>query len=151
MRSIPTLAAALLVLVVTGCSQPAPEVAAAPVSEGSTTEIPHGDHRPHHEGVVYMHGDLHFEVVLDRRGQHRVYFSDAMREDLPASAASSVTITVNRPGWSPEQLPARIDDEGEAWVADGAPVDSEDATARIAFDNHGEPYWIDVPFVPELR
>ena len=41
-----------------------------------------------------MDGDLHFEVVLGRSGEHRLYFSDAMREELPAATAAGVTVTV---------------------------------------------------------
>lgn len=133
----------------------------------SGAPMPHGDHNPHYGGVVYMHGDMHFEVVLDRSGRHRIYFSDAVREDLPASVASSVTLTVTRPGWSPEPITATIDEHGEGWQADGAPVGPGEASARVAFvvkngsadgatgstaasdaNGSGESYWIDVPFMP---
>jgi hypothetical protein len=136
--------------------------------------MPHGDHNPHYGGVVYMHGEMHFEVVLDRGGRHRVYFSDAVRADLPASVASSVTLTITRPGWSPEAITAAIDEQGEGWRADGAPVGPGDATARVAFvvkngisdgatnsvtndaassdaTASGESYWIDVPFMPPAK
>ena len=62
---------------------------------GITT--PHGDHSPHHGGLVLMQGELHYEVVLDRNGKHAIWFSDAVREDLPASVASKVAMTVARP------------------------------------------------------
>ena len=139
--------------------------------------MPHGDHNPHYGGVVYMHGDMHFEVVLDRGGRHRVYFSDSVRADLPASVASSVTLTITRPGWSPEPITASIDEQGEGWRADGAPVGPGDATARVAFTVKnglsdtpangatnsasngaaggttatGDSYWIDVPFMPPAK
>jgi hypothetical protein len=41
-----------------------------------------------------MYGDLHYEVVLNPRGEHRIYFSDAQRAELPASVTSDVTIAV---------------------------------------------------------
>ena len=45
-----------------------------------------------------MKGDLHYEVVLDPTGRaHHIYFSDALREDLPASIASDVVLTIRRP------------------------------------------------------
>ena len=59
---------------------------------GITT--PHGDHSPHHGGMVLMNGEMHYEVVFDRGGKHRVWFSDAVREDLPASIASNVAMVV---------------------------------------------------------
>lgn len=107
----------------------------------------HGDHNPHHGGVVYMYDDMHYEVVLDPRGHHRVYFTDAMREDLPASVASSVTLTVERPGDSPESLSGAIDQQGESWVLDGRPVTNKDTSVRVAFVARGSEYWIDVPFI----
>ena len=150
------MAIGLALPLMAGCrDQPAATAAALGVP--TAAPLPHGDHQPHHGGVVYMTGDLHFEVVLDRQGRHRVYFSDAVRADLPASIASSVTLTVMRPGWSPEQISGTIDEQGEAWRADGAPVETGEATARVAFvvkgamsnGEQGEPYWIDAPFLPE--
>ena len=65
---------------------------------GITT--PHGDHSPHHGGLVLMNGEVHYEVVFDPPGKHRVWFSDAVREDLPASIASHVVMMRRRPGWA---------------------------------------------------
>ena len=41
-----------------------------------------------------MNGEMHYEVVFDRAGKHRVWFSNAVREDLPASIASKVAMIV---------------------------------------------------------
>ena len=73
-------------------------VEAPPPSVAQTvgSSMEHGDHNPHHGGVVYMYDDMHYEVVLDPAGHHRIYFSDATRADLPASAASRVTLTLER-------------------------------------------------------
>jgi len=92
--------------------------------------------------------DLHYEVVLDRSGRsYAVYFTDAVREDLPASLASDVTLTIHRPHAADEQIAMRIDDAGESWIGAGRPVaTAPDTTVRVAFTIHGEPYWIDVPF-----
>src|SRR2546427_733599 len=72
---------------------------AATASSAAGSTVPHGDHNPHHGGVVMMKGDdLHYEVVLDPAGRaHRVYFTDAVREELPASVASDVVLTIKRP------------------------------------------------------
>lgn len=107
----------------------------------------HGDHEPHHGGTVYMYKEVHYEVVFSGEGRHRVYFTDATREDLPASAASSVSLTITRPGFSAETLSGTIDEHGESWVFDGAPVAHKDTAARVSFVLDGESYWIDVPFL----
>jgi hypothetical protein len=110
--------------------------------------VPHGDHNPHHGGIVMMKGnDLHYEVVLDPAGRdHRVYFTDAVREDLPATVASEVVLTIKRPSAADERIPLRIDDAGESWVGHGQPVASRASTSvRVAFSIRGEAYWIDLP------
>jgi hypothetical protein len=94
-----------------------------------------------------MHGDLHFEVVLKPSGLYHVYFSDAVRVELPAAVASEVTITVNHAEGLLETLNARIDEGGKSWVAQGRRVGNEiDSTVRVAFTYKGENYWIDLPF-----
>ena len=108
----------------------------------------HADHNPHHGGVVYMYDDMHYEVVLDPTGHHRVYFSDATRADLPASAASGVTLTLERSPGAPETVAGVIDDQGESWILDGTPVRQRETSVRVSFVAHGTPYWIDVPFIP---
>ena len=113
---------------------------------GITT--PHGDHSPHHGGMVLMQGELHYEVVLDPKGKHAVWFSDAVREDLPASVASRVAMTVMRRGAAPEALTLAIDESGESWVASGQPVAGHDVMVKLAFAARGEPFEIEIPFVP---
>jgi hypothetical protein len=139
------------VAVLNGCAK-APEAApqievANDAASPEPPAVPHGDHNPHHGGVVMMKGDLHYEVVLDPNGHHRVYFTDAVREDLPASIASTVTITIHHDHDGDEAIPLQIDDAGESWVGSGRLVSHPDrTTARVSFTVAGEPYWIDIPF-----
>jgi hypothetical protein len=131
----------------TPAEQP-PVVPAAPAAAAAATSgAPHGDHNPHHGGIVMMKGDnLHYEVVVDPVGRaHHVYFTDAVREDLPAAVASDVVLTVRRPGVAEERVPLQIDDAGESWVGAGRPI-SGAATVRVAFSIQHESYWIDLPF-----
>ncbi len=93
-----------------------------------------------------MTGDLHFEVVLSAQGTHRIFFSDAVRRELPPAIASEVTITVDQRSGRAEVLKAHIDPKCGCWVTKGQPVDDVGATARIAFTAYGKPYWIDIPF-----
>jgi hypothetical protein len=126
---------------------PANAAPAAATTAATAGDPPHGDHNPHHGGVVLMKGELHYEVVLDPTGRsHRLYFTDAVREELPASIASRVLLTIRRP--SPEEeIAMQIDDTGESWIGSGQPVAAPGkATARVAFWIGQDPYWIDIPF-----
>lgn len=133
-----------------GCAAPAPP-AAEPVPKprdaqhaGITT--PHGDHSPHHGGLVLMNGEVHYEVVLDRAGQHRIWFSDAVRVDLPASEAARVTMVLARTAGPDESLALAIDDSGESWGAAGRPVAPGDVTVTVSYLLRGEPFEIEIPF-----
>jgi len=92
--------------------------------------------------------DLHYEVVLDPAGRaHHVYFTDALREDLPASVASDVSLTIHRPKAADERIALQIDEAGESWIGSGhAVADPAATTVRVAFSIRQEPYWIDLPF-----
>jgi hypothetical protein len=138
----------------TPSSEPAVTQAAAVSPPGPGGSVPHGDHNPHHGGVVMMKGDdLHYEVVLDQTGHdYRVYFSDAIREDLPASVASDVVLTIHRPDAADERIPLQIDDAGESWTGRGRVVAAPAAASvRIAFTIRQQPYWIDLPFAPAKK
>jgi hypothetical protein len=129
-------------------SESTPSLAAQPAGSAAIPEsggaVAHGDHNPHFGGIVLMNGDQHFEVVLGRDGSARVYFSDAMRNELPAATASEVTITITGTSHPPDTFALHIDDTGESWVGRGHSVDGE-ATVRVAYTSHGKPYFIDVP------
>jgi hypothetical protein len=106
---------------------------------------PHGDHSPRHGGLVLMNGDVHYEVVFDRAGRHEIWFSDAVRNDLPASVATGVTMEVSRPGAPPEMLTLSIDDAGEAWVAQGRPLEGDGVMVEVRYTLQGVPHAIEVP------
>jgi hypothetical protein len=108
--------------------------------------VAHGDHNPHYGGIVLMNGDQHFEVVASRDGACRVYFSDAMRNELPAATASQVVVTITQKGRPAEAVALHIDDSGESWIGRGRAVDDPAATLRVAYTTRGTPYFIDVPF-----
>jgi hypothetical protein len=140
-----------------GCSNapepaaPAP-AAAKPVDQqhaGITT--PHGDHSPHHGGMVLMNGELHYEVVFDRGGKHHVWFSNAVREDLPASFASNVVMVVTRKNAPPERLALTIDDSGESWVANGQPVVGDDVMVKVTYAVKGDPFEVEIPFLIPVK
>jgi hypothetical protein len=115
--------------------------------QGITT--PHGDHTPHHGGLVLMNGELHYEVVLDRSGAHRIWFTDAIREDLPASIAREVTMVVTRPNAPPETLALEIDEAGESWIAHGEPIEGEGVMVKVSYTVQGSPHEVEIPYVQQ--
>jgi hypothetical protein len=140
-------------LVLAACSQKAAEPVADRAAKPTDAQhagitTPHGDHSPHHGGIVLMQGELHYEVVLDAKGKHAVWFSDAVREDLPASVASRVAMTVIRPDAAPEVLTLAIDESGESWVASGQLIAGNDIMVKLSFTARGEPAEIEIPFTP---
>lgn len=146
------LLVAIVALAAAGCGSPEPVApAAAPVqpkdSQHAGITAPHGDHSPHHGGVVLMQGELHYEVVLDPKGRHAVWFSDAVRAELPASVASRVAMTVVRPNAPAELLTLAIDDSGESWVASGQPLAGSDVVVKLVFTARGEDHEIEIPYV----
>ncbi len=143
------------VLLAAGCSSPPeqPAAQAAPTATASADPqhqgltAPHGDHSPHKGGMVLMNGDMHYEVVFSRDGKHRVWFSDPVRAELPASVASGVTMVVTREGEPAEVLALAIDDTGESWLASGRPVVGDGAYVKISYSMQGEPHEVELPFV----
>lgn len=97
--------------------------------------------------MVLMNGDIHYEVVLSRAGAHRIWFTDAVRAELPASVATDVTMVVTRTGEPVETIKLAIDDNGESWVAKGRPVTTSDAYVKITYAMQGEPHEVEIPFV----
>jgi len=145
-----------LVLIAGSCSRPPEPAPAAPAPKpvdaqhaGITT--PHGDHSAHHGGMVLMNGELHYEVVFDRNGKHRVWFSNAIREDLPASFASNVVMVVSRKNAPPEPLTLTIDDSGESWVANGKPVAGDDVMVKVSYSVKGDPFEVEIPFLIPVK
>jgi len=141
------IAAALIVSA--ACSAkpaaPPPQAGAKPKdAQHANITTPHGDHSPHHNGIVMMNGEIHYEVVFDQAGKHRVWFSDAVREDLPASIASNVVMTVTPKMGAVETFALKIDDSGESWVADGHPLAGGDMV-KLTYSLRGEPFEIEIP------
>jgi len=156
MNSSRALAWPLMAATAIGCRAPAaqpPVPSHTSVASGSGAQtasaVPHGDHNPHHGGIVMMKDDLHYELVVDPGGRAQLYFTDAVREDLPASIASSAAVTLHRPEGSDETIALRIDDAGESWIGSGRAVaDRQRTTARVSFTIKGEAYSIELPLVP---
>jgi hypothetical protein len=158
-RQFPTLILAGVVLggiVTIGCTRPEP--APVPHSTNAPKDAqhagitePHGDHSPHQGGVVLMSGDVHYEVVMRPSGKYEVWFTDAVRTELPASIASNVRVQVTRPAGPMESIPLAIDDAGESWVGQGQPVSGDGVMVKVSYDLKGEPSEVEMPFVAATR
>jgi hypothetical protein len=113
---------------------------------GAALGTPHGNHDPKHGGLVLMDGNLHFEVVVRPAGEYRLFFSDEVRKDLPASTAREASMSVTQWGEPPVTIQLRPDPSGTHWVADGPEVHDPDANLRVTYLRSEKPYFIDLPF-----
>ncbi len=121
-------------------------MAAAPLAAIAQSGMPHGNHDPHHGGVVLMYGmDLHFEIVLRAAGVVRIYLTDGQRVDLPASYASDLALEIERPDNESETVAMAIGKTGESWEGKSAPIDAANATLHLAFIFHGNPIVMSLP------
>jgi hypothetical protein len=107
---------------------------------------PHGNHDPHHGGVVLMYGmDLHYEVVLSPSGKVQLWLSDGAREDLPASILSDVAVEIESSGGNREVVDMKIADTGENWEGQGAAVKAAGTVLHLAFVFRGDPAVVSFP------
>jgi len=102
------------------------------------------DHQPRHGGIVFTSGDLDAEFVMPKPGRYQVYFSDASGEEVPASMASGVTLSIRR-GAAAEKVPLRIDDAGESWVGSSAAASALNS-ASISYVFRGKGVQTEIPF-----
>jgi hypothetical protein len=98
--------------------------------------------------MVMMNGEVHYEVVFDSQGKHRVWFSNAVREDLPASIASEVVMAVTPKMGAATTFALKIDDSGESWMADGSHPLAGGDIVKLSYRLRGEPFEIEIP-VPD--
>lgn len=93
----------------------------------------HGDHNPHHGGIVLMYGgDLHYEVVLSADGKVQLWLSDAMRTDLPAAMVSDVAVEIERSG-KRVAVDMQINDSGECWQGKAGALKEDGSVLHLAF------------------
>jgi hypothetical protein len=139
----------LMTLALAGCSreQPAPRTVLA-ADAMPASGMAHGTHDPKFNGVVMMNGNLHFEVVANRDGSYKIYFSDEARRELPASIVRDLKLEVARPGFRPEPVEMSISSSGENWEGKGGSVSEPDASIHVNYQYQGEPRATDLPFAP---
>jgi hypothetical protein len=145
---IAALACGLLVSV--GCSKeeaaPRTSITNAAATGAPVAGMVHGTHDPKYGGVVLMSGEMHYEVVASQDGEFKIYFSDAGRNELPASAVSKVKVAIKRPGFLPETVDLKISESGENWIGKGGFVDDKKTNLGISFDFQGQSFTSEMPY-----
>jgi hypothetical protein len=91
-----------------------------------------------------MWGSLHYEVVLPPSGNMLVYFTDEMRNDLPAAAVSRLRAEIVRPDRSIEPLAMSISANGDYWLGRSKPVTGVKSVIRLAFVHKGEQAMVEI-------
>ena len=137
------------------CAHARHSLPSAPVAAGSKPAdaqhagitTPHGDHSPHHGGIVLMNGEMHYEVVFDPAGKHRVWFSNAVREDLPASIATGVAmVMIAADGRRRKRCPSGSTTAARAGSRPARPLDESGTMVKLTYSVRGEPFEIEIPF-----
>ena len=105
----------------------------------------HGTHDARNGGLVLMYNDLHYELVLRPEGGVRIYYSDAIRMELPAATVSDVVVEIDR-GGEIEYVTMVMSDGGDYWHGESRPVTAPDTLIRTAFLFQGEPVVAEIPF-----
>lgn len=105
----------------------------------------HGNHDPHHDGFVSMYLDLHIEVVLPANGGVQLYYTDAVRSELPAAVVSEVQVQIERKRAKPEIVIMSISPGGDFWQGPAKVLNDPEATIRVAFLFDGKPVMLEVP------
>ena len=113
---------------------------AAPVAahNGVIHEAPHG-------GILKATTNAHLEIVLAPAGGARIYFLDAKGRPLPASAASDVSVEIDRPGQKTEYVTMRPDPTNSLWTGSGRPAPDPKSVIRIGCVVAGDSALIEIP------
>ncbi|MFO0756391.1 MAG: hypothetical protein U0359_07865 [Byssovorax sp.] len=122
-----------------GTAVPAREPRPAPVPPASSwppIDAPHVDHRPRHNGVVMMQGDLHIELLVTASGGIYAYPSDASRTPIPPAEGSGSVLIEGPAGKT--TLPLIAEPSGSLAIA--GPVPKAAATYHLKLVIRGTPF-----------
>ncbi|CAN5235771.1 hypothetical protein BH10PSE13_BH10PSE13_01500 [soil metagenome] len=113
---------------------------AGPVAahNGVIHEAPHG-------GIMKPLASAHVEIVLAPKGGVRIYVYDTKSAALPASAASDMSVEIDRPGQKTEYVKMHPDPTGTLWTGDSKPVTDPASIVRIGTVISGASGLVEVP------
>jgi hypothetical protein len=110
----------------------------APAHNGVIHEAPHG-------GIMKAVKNADVEIVLAPAGGVRIYLVDPAGRPLPASAATDLSVEIDRPGAKTEYVTMRPDPTGTLWTGSSKPVTDPKSVVRIGSVVRGESALIEVP------
>jgi hypothetical protein len=111
---------------------------AAAAHNGVIHEAPHG-------GIMKPINSAHIEIALAPKGGVRIYLYSDKSTALPASAASEISVEIDRPGAKTEYVTMRPDATGTLWTGNSKPVTDPASIVRIGAVIGGASGLIEVP------
>ncbi|GGD65595.1 hypothetical protein [Croceicoccus mobilis] len=105
---------------------------------GEIHEAPHG-------GIMAPTKNAHLEIVLAPKGGVRIYVYDLKNVPLPASAASVLSVEIERAGQKTEYVTLRPDPTGTLWMGPSKPVPNPASVIRIGSVVRGVSGLIEIP------
>lgn len=121
-------------LAAAGCMLSAPLLA----HNGVIHEAPHG-------GIMKAVKNADIEIVLAPAGGVRIYLVDTAGRALPASAATDLSVEIDRPGKKTEYVTMRPDATGTLWTGSSQPVSDPKSIVRVGTVVKGISGLIEVP------
>lgn len=110
----------------------------AAAHNGVIHEAPHG-------GIIRPVRNADLEIVLAPKGGVRVYVMTTKGRQLPASAASDISVEIHPPAGRTQYVTMRPDPSGTLWTGPSAPVTDPKAVIRIGTVIAGQSGLIQVP------
>jgi hypothetical protein len=102
-------------------------------------------HEAPHGGIMKAVKNADIEIVLAPAGGVRIYLVDPKGAPLPASAASDLSVEIDRPGKKTEYVTMRPDPTGTLWTGKSQPVTDPKSVVRIGTVVRGVSALIEVP------
>lgn len=102
-------------------------------------------HEAPHGGILKATKTAHLEILLAPKGGVRIYFMDASGKALPATAASDLSVEIDRPGQKTEYVTMKPDPTSTLWMGNSKPVTDPKSIVRIGSVVQGTSDLIEVP------
>jgi hypothetical protein len=102
-------------------------------------------HEAPHGGIMKPVNNAHIEIVLAPAGGVRIYLYNLKSAPLPASAASVLSVEIDRPKAKTEYVTMRPDPSGTLWTGQSKPVKDPASVVRVGSVIAGASGLIEVP------